>query len=57
MTGIIRLIKEAKAEVNGIGIVIEKAFQPGRKKIEEQGYEIYSLARIKSLRPNKIEII
>ena len=54
-SGAIRLIKEAGAEVIGIGIVIEKSFQPGRKKLEEQGYEINSLARIRSLKMNKIE--
>ena len=56
-SGAIRLIKEAGAEVAGIGIVIEKSFQPGRKKLEEQGYDIYSLARIKSLSTNKIEFV
>lgn len=53
--GAINLIKEAGANVSGIGIVIEKAFQPGRKLLDEAGYEVYSLARIKSLKDNKIE--
>ncbi len=53
--GAIRLIEEAGAKVNGIGIVIEKSFQQGRKLLDESGYEVYSLARIKSLKDNKIE--
>lgn len=55
--GAIRLIKEVGAKVLGIGIVIEKYFQPGRKYLEKEGYEIYSLARVKSLKNNKIEFI
>lgn len=56
-SGAIKLIKEAGAEVVGIGILIEKSFQPGRKKIEDQGMEVYSLARIKSLKEGKIEFL
>ena len=40
--------------VSGIGIVIEKSFQPGRKLLESRGYDIYSLARIKQLSDGKI---
>ena len=56
-SGIIRLANEANAKINGIGIVIEKSFQPGRKFLEKQGFDIYSLARIKSLKGNKIEFV
>lgn len=55
--GAIRLIKQAGATVAGIGIVIEKSFQPGRKILENLGYNVYSLVRIKSLKNNKIEFI
>lgn len=55
--GAIKLVEDAGAKVNGIGIVIEKSFQSGRKILENQGYEVYSLARIKSLKNNKIEFI
>ena len=55
--GAIKLVEDGKAKVNGIGIVIEKSFQPGRKILEEKGFEIYSLARIKSLKDNKIEFV
>lgn len=53
--GAIRLIEGAGAKVFGIGIVIEKSFQPGRKYLEDLGYNIYSLARIKSLKNGKVE--
>ena len=55
--GAIKLIEDAGAKVAGIGIVIEKSFQPGRKILEDLGYNIYSLARIKSLENNKIEFM
>lgn len=55
--GAIRLIENAGAKVAGIGIVIEKSFQPGRKILEDLGYNVYSLARINSLKENNIEFV
>ena len=55
--GAIRLVEEAGANVCGIGIVIEKSFQPGRAILEEKGYDIYSLARIKKLGKDLIEFV
>ena len=55
--GAARLIEEAGAKVGGIGIVIEKSFQPGRKILEEKGYDIYSLARVIKLDKDVIEFI
>jgi len=55
--GAIKLVEDAGAKVAGVGIVIEKSFQPGRKILENLGYDVYSLARIKSLENNKIEFV
>ena len=55
--GAIKLVTDGGAKVCGIGIVIEKAFQPGRKLLDEAGYDVYSLARIQSLKGNKIEFV
>lgn len=55
--GAIRLIEEAGAKVAGVGIVIEKSFQPGRAILDEKGYDVYSLARIKKLGKGIIEFI
>lgn len=55
--GTARLIEKCGAKVAGIGIVIEKSFQSGRKNIEKRGYDIYSLARIKSLSKNTIQFL
>ena len=56
-SGACRLIEEAGAEVAGIGILIEKSFQKGRKRLEDAGYTIYSQARIARLGENVIEFL
>ena len=56
-TGVIKILKKAKAKVAGVGIVIEKSFQPGRKKLEKLGIDVYSIARIKHLASDKIEFL
>lgn len=52
--GLIDICHQADAHVAGLGIVIEKSFQPGRKLIEETGIRIESLARIDSFENGKI---
>lgn len=56
-TGAIRLLRLAHATIAGLGIVIEKSFQPGRKKLLDQGIEVYSLARIARMGENLIEFM
>ena len=55
--GAIRLVEEAGAKVVGLGIVIEKSFQPGRDLLNKKGYDVYSLARISRLDKGVIEFI
>lgn len=55
--GAVRLVEECGAKVAGIGIVIEKSFQPGRQMLEDKGYEVYSLARIAKLGKDLIEFV
>ncbi|PGK42418.1 xanthine phosphoribosyltransferase [Bacillus anthracis] len=47
--GLMSLVEQAGASIAGIGIVIEKAFQDGGKKLREQGIRVESLAEIASL--------
>lgn len=56
-TGAIRLIRKAGGTVGGIGILIEKTFQPGREKLKEQGFDVYALARIKKIEAGTIEFL
>ena len=56
-TGAIRLIRKAHATIAGVSVLIEKAFQPGREKLEEQGIDVYSLARVSRLDKGVIEFV
>lgn len=49
------LLKQANLSIEGVGIVIEKAFQKGHKYIIDQGYDLYALASIASLENNQIK--
>lgn len=53
--GLADLISQSGAENVGIGICVEKSFQPGRKRLEASGYDVYSICRIKSLTEGKVE--
>lgn len=55
--GAIRLIEAQGAEVVGVGILIEKAFQSGNKALRDKGYTVCSLARIKNLSDGHIEFL
>ena len=55
--GLADLIHQAEASVVGIGIVIEKSFQPGRDILLEKGYRVESLARVKSLSNGTVEFV
>ena len=52
--GLIDLIHQANAEVIGVGIVIEKSFQTGRRLLEETGVTVTSLARIKEFKDGQV---
>lgn len=54
-TGAIRLLHKANATIAGLGVLIEKSFQPGRQKLEAQGIDVYALARIARLEKDLIE--
>lgn len=47
--GIIELAEQAKAEVVGMGFLIEKSFQEGGDYLRSRGIKVESLARIRSL--------
>ena len=54
--GIIDLCQQAGAELVGMGFIIEKTFQHGRKVIEAAGVRCESLAMIESLDDCKIKL-
>ena len=55
--GLTQLVEAAGATVAGVGIVIEKSFQPGRDKLLERGYQVESLARISKLEAGEISFM
>lgn len=49
LQGLIRILQSAGATVEGIGIAIEKGFQPGGRIIRNLGYQLESLAIVEGM--------
>ena len=49
LQGLIKIVNDAGATVEGIGIAIEKGFQEGGKTIRNLGYQLESLAIVESM--------
>ena len=56
-TGAIRLIRKAHATIAGVGVLIEKSFQPGHEKLVSQGLDVYPLVRIGHMTEGSIEFL
>ena len=54
MKGLITICEQAGADVAGIAIGIEKAFQPGGADLRAEGYDVFSLSRVSQLDEDKI---
>lgn len=57
LQGLISIITEAGASVEGIGIAIEKGFQMGGRMIRNLGYQLESLAIVDSMNADTKEIV
>ncbi|HHU18127.1 MAG TPA: xanthine phosphoribosyltransferase [Clostridiales bacterium] len=55
--GMAELVRQANAELVGIGAVIEKQFQGGGKRLREKGFLVESLAVIESIQDGKINFL
>src|SRR5690606_21177527 len=55
--GLVSIIRQAGATCAGLGIVMEKSFQPGRTELEGLGLRIESLARIQSLADGQVTFL
>lgn len=51
--GLIEIVKQAKAEVVGVGICVEKGFQPGGELLRKEGYKVVSLATVMGISDGK----
>ena len=56
LNGLIDLVEDAGATVEGIGIAVEKGFQPGGDDLRRRGYHLESLAIVQSMNPETGEI-
>jgi len=54
LRGVIDIVHQANASVVGVGIAVEKGFQPGGERLREQGYNLHSLAIIEKADGNEI---
>ena len=57
LNGLIDLVEDAGATVEGIGIAVEKGFQPGGDDLRSRGYHLESLAIVQSMNPETGEIV
>ncbi len=57
LQGLLSIVAAAGATVEGIGIAIEKGFQPGGRTIRNLGYQLESLAIVDSMDPSTGEIV
>ena len=55
--GLLEICHQANAAIGGIGMVIEKSFQAGRKDLEALGYDILSLARIRAFEKGVVKFV
>lgn len=56
LEGLIDLVHQANATVEGIGIAVEKGFQEGGDRLRKAGYRVESLAIVDSMDPETGEI-
>lgn len=53
-TGLCEIVEQAKGTVVGVGICVEKKFQPGRAKLEGMGKKVVSLATVVGIDHGKL---
>lgn len=52
--GLIDIVKQAGAEIVGVGIVIEKGFQSGKSHLEDKGIRVESLVTLDKIEDGKV---
>ncbi|MGO5211913.1 xanthine phosphoribosyltransferase [Parafannyhessea sp. LCP21S3_E6] len=57
LDGLLEICDAAGVSVTGIGIAIEKGFQPGGKSLRERGYDLRSLAIVDEMDPKTGRIV
>ena len=52
LRGLVDIVNQSGAELIGIGVAVEKGFQPGGQKLRDTGYNLHSLAIIDEANEN-----
>ena len=52
--GLAEIVRQADAHVAGIGVCIEKGFQPGGQRLRNEGYRVVSLATVTGIENGKL---
>lgn len=55
VSGLVQMVRQSGAAVAGVGIVIEKAYEPGGERLRKSGIRVESLARISSIENGVIQ--
>lgn len=53
-TGLYEIVQQARSTVVGVGVCVEKKFQPGRAKLEGMGVKVVSLATVTGIDHGKL---
>ena len=53
-TGLCEIVEQAGCTVAGVGVCVEKRFQPGRAKLEGMGNKVVSLAKVVGIDSGKL---
>lgn len=53
LLGLLELCRQAGCQVVGAGVAIEKAYQPGGRRVRDLGVRVESLARIQAMDPDE----
>ncbi len=54
--GLTEIVRQAGAHVAGIGVCIEKGFQPGGQRLRNEGYRVVSLATVTGIENGKLRL-
>jgi len=55
-SGLCDIVRQAQGTVVGVGVCVEKAFQPGRQKLESMGYKVVALAKVIGIDNGKLVV-
>ena len=55
-SGLCDIVKQSGGTVCGIGVCVEKCFQPGRHMLESMGYKVVALAQVEGIDQGRLVV-